>query len=144
MKDTSWIIPTVLSILILGGIITFVVKGGVGPAQSPVSTVSIASSTPTLKPEIIQKLAACIKASGATFYGAFWCSHCNDQKDMFGDAKKELPYVECSTADGRGQTPVCTAAKITGYPTWVFKDGSSESGALPFEELARKTGCSIE
>lgn len=139
MKDTSWVIPTILSVLILGGIVAFVMKGGVGNTNTPSST-----SSTSLKTETIQKLATCITASGAKFYGAFWCPHCNDQKDMFGEAKKDLPYIECSTPDGRGENPVCAAAKITGYPTWVFADGTSESGALPFEELARKTGCSLE
>jgi thiol-disulfide isomerase/thioredoxin len=143
MKDTSWIIPTVLSILILGGIVAFVMKGGVGPVNTQTNNTSATSST-SLKPESVQKLAACIKASGAKFYGAFWCPHCNDQKDMFGDAKKELPYIECSTPDGRGENPVCAAAKITGYPTWVFADGTSQPGALSFEELAQRTGCTIE
>jgi len=144
MKDTSWIIPTALSILILGGIVTFVMKGGVGPVAVPTNSNISATSTSSLKPETVQKLAACIKTSGAKFYGAFWCPHCNDQKDMFGDAKKDLPYVECSTPDGRGENPVCAAAKITGYPTWVFADDTSEAGALPFEELARRTGCTLE
>ena len=29
-------------------------------------------------------------------YGAFWCSHCYEQKLTFGaEAMKEFPYVEC-------------------------------------------------
>ena len=29
-------------------------------------------------------------------YGAFWCSHCFEQKQAFGaEAAHELPYVEC-------------------------------------------------
>lgn len=33
---------------------------------------------------------------GAKFYGAFWCSHCYDQKVQFGaQAAELLPYVEC-------------------------------------------------
>jgi hypothetical protein len=29
-------------------------------------------------------------------YGAFWCSHCYDQKMDFGrEAMAEFPYVEC-------------------------------------------------
>jgi hypothetical protein len=33
---------------------------------------------------------------GAKMYGAFWCSHCYDQKDDFGAAAmREFPYVEC-------------------------------------------------
>jgi len=140
MKDTSWVIPSILSILILGGIVAFVIKGGTGTVQAPSTT----SSETALASTTALKLATCLKASGAKFYGAFWCPHCNDQKAMFGDAVKELPYIECSTPDGRGQTPVCAAANITGYPTWVFADGSTLSGAIEPKELAAKTGCSIQ
>lgn len=29
-------------------------------------------------------------------YGAFWCSHCYDQKQAFGaEAMAAFPYVEC-------------------------------------------------
>lgn len=41
-------------------------------------------------------LARRLRAAGARFYGAFWCSHCFEQKVAFGAAAaKELPYVEC-------------------------------------------------
>jgi len=31
-------------------------------------------------------LAQCIADSGAKFYGAFWCPHCQNQKQAFGSA----------------------------------------------------------
>ena len=41
-------------------------------------------------------LARRLKVAGAKFYGAFWCSHCFDQKQEFGmEAQEDLPYVEC-------------------------------------------------
>ena len=88
-------------------------------------------------------LAKCLKDSGATFYGTFWCSHCQNQKEMFGTEAGELPYVECSSPDGRSQLPVCTEQEITGYPTWVFADGSRASGSLSAEDLAARTGCEL-
>lgn len=91
----------------------------------------------------LSALANCLKESGALFYGTFWCPHCDAQKDLFGSAAKELPYIECSTADGRGQLPVCAEAQIAGYPTWVFADGSRLSGQLPLEVLASQTGCAM-
>lgn len=87
--------------------------------------------------------ASCIKESGATFYGAFWCPHCQSQKAMFKKSSRNLPYVECSQPDGKTQTQACIDAEIKSYPTWKFKDGSVESGALPLEKLAEKTGCVI-
>ncbi|MFI5205343.1 MAG: hypothetical protein ACHQVK_00215, partial [Candidatus Paceibacterales bacterium] len=68
----------------------------------------------------LDDFAKCIKASGATFYGAFWCPHCKAQKDLFGSSVQYLPYVECSTPDGNSQLPVCTNAGVTVYPTWQF------------------------
>ena len=91
----------------------------------------------------LDSFAQCLKDKGAIFYGASWCSHCNAQKEEFGDSKKLLPYVECSTPDGKGQVQKCRDAKIDGYPTWVFPDDSRQSGRLPLETLAQKTGCEL-
>lgn len=94
-------------------------------------------------PAKLDSFAQCLKDKGAIFYGAFWCSHCNNQKKAFGDSQKLLPYVECSTPDGKSQTKQCTDAGIEGYPTWVFPDGSKQSGEIPLETLAEKTGCQL-
>lgn len=41
-------------------------------------------------------LAKKLKAAGAKMYGAFWCTHCFDQKQAFGiQAMPDFPYVEC-------------------------------------------------
>ncbi|MBI4272517.1 hypothetical protein HY621_01545 [Candidatus Uhrbacteria bacterium] len=95
------------------------------------------------KPSPLDDFARCLKDKGATFYGAFWCPHCQNQKKMFGKSAKLLPYVECSTADGKGQLPACTEKKIDGYPTWEFADSSRESGEVSLEKLAEKTGCTL-
>ena len=87
--------------------------------------------------------ATCIKDSGATFYGAFWCPHCQAQKAMFKKSARLLPYTECSEADGKTQTPVCIEKKVSSYPTWTFKDGTTETGTFSLEQLAEKTGCVI-
>ena len=91
----------------------------------------------------LDAFAQCLKDKGAIFYGASWCPHCQAQKALFGDSEKLLPYVECSTPDGQSQTQVCADAKIEGYPTWVFADGSRQSGEQTLEALAQKTGCQL-
>lgn len=96
-----------------------------------------------LKPQGPGKLDAftqCLKSSGAEFYGAFWCPHCNEQKDEFGSSKRYLPYIECSNPDNT-QTQICIDKKIEGYPTWIFADGTSLSGKQSLEILAEKTKC---
>lgn len=89
-------------------------------------------------------LATCLKDSGAKFYGAFWCPHCQATKAMFGKSVKKLPYIECSAPDGKSQLQVCKDAGIDGYPTWVFPDGSRLSGEQSLETLAEKTMCTVD
>lgn len=85
-------------------------------------------------------IASCIKKSGAKFYGASWCSHCNAQKQLFGPSAKYLPYVECSGADHKLKQE-CASLGIQGFPTWVFANGEKVSGGLSIAQLKVKTGC---
>ena len=87
--------------------------------------------------------AQCLTNKGVKFYGAFWCPHCKAEKALFGSAASLLPYVECSTPDATGQTQICIDNKITGYPTFVFADGSRVSGETPLADLAQKSGCTL-
>lgn len=93
------------------------------------------------KPSHLDGFASCLKEKGAVFYGAFWCPHCQSQKRLFGNAERLLPYVECSTPDGQAQIQTCVDKGIDGYPTWIFADGSRQSGEISLEELAKKTSC---
>lgn len=87
--------------------------------------------------------AKCIANTSTTFYGAFWCPHCHDQKNEFGNSAAYLPYVECSLPDASGQTRVCIDKGIQNYPTWYFPDSSSSTGVQTPETLAAKTGCAL-
>ncbi len=88
-------------------------------------------------------LAQCLKDSGVKFYGAFWCPHCQSQKKIFGKSAKLLPYIECSTPDGKSQKDICRDNKIESYPTWVFADGSTTTGEISIEKLAEKSACAL-
>ena len=114
----------ILAVIVVG-LVVFAVKGNIGPGK-------------------LDNFATCIKNSGATFYGAFWCPHCIATKKLFGNSAKLLPYVECSTPDGNGQTQACTHKKIESYPTWVFADGSRITGEITLDELAIKTACPVD
>jgi thiol-disulfide isomerase/thioredoxin len=94
-------------------------------------------------PGKLDDFAKCLDKNGATFYGAFWCPHCQSQKKMFGKSQKHLPYYECSTADGRGQLQGCADAGVSSYPTWEFDDGSRLTGEISLSTLAEKTGCNL-
>lgn len=87
--------------------------------------------------------ASCIASSGAQFYGAYWCPHCQAQKKRFGTSERLLPYIECSLPDGSGQTQVCIDKGVHSYPTWYFADGSSSTGELELTALSQKTNCPL-
>jgi hypothetical protein len=96
------------------------------------------------RPGQYDNLAQCIKKQGIIFYGAFWCPHCQRTKGLFGSSAKYLPYVECSTPDGQGQTQVCIDHKIQSYPTWIRPDGAIMNGEHPLEEWAAFSGCTLD
>jgi len=124
-----------IPLIIIGALTYFAISKKSAPAEQ-------ATNNQTTPATGIDGFAQCIKDSGAKFYGAEWCSHCQNQKKLF-NGSKNLPYVECSTSSGNGQEKVCADAKVEGYPTWIFADGSRQSGELSFEILSQKTGCQL-
>jgi len=85
----------------------------------------------------IRALAEHLNDSGALFYGASWCPHCQEQKLLFGASVSRLPYIECSPAGpNTPQAPSCNRAGVQSYPTWVI-DGRAYAGqVLSLGELA--------
>ncbi|KAL9246286.1 hypothetical protein vseg_019842 [Gypsophila vaccaria] len=88
-------------------------------------------------------LAKHLHSIGAKMYGAFWCTHCQEQKEMFGrEAAKLLDYVECfpdGFKKGTLMIPACSTIGIEGFPTWVI-NGEVLSGEKSIEELATLSG----
>jgi uncharacterized membrane protein len=81
-------------------------------------------------------LAEHLVKTNAKFYGASWCPHCMEQKELFGASAHRLPYVECSPQGRRGpEAPQCRTAGIKVYPTWII-EGRSYEGVLSFKQLA--------
>lgn len=87
--------------------------------------------------------AQCLKAKGAKMYGAWWCPHCADQKEMFGYAFQYVNYIECSPPNQRTENDTCKQAGVKNFPTWQFADGSRTEGAQPLAWLGQKTGCHL-
>lgn len=83
-----------------------------------------------------------LRDSKATMYGAFWCPHCQRQREMFGrEAWNNVNYVECSPQGEGALVGQCTRNGIESFPTWKFQGGRSEvSGEMPLEQLARAAG----
>ena len=91
----------------------------------------------------LDAFAKCIASKQAKMYGAYWCPHCADQKEMFGSSFQYVPYVECGVPGSRDEGPVCKDAGIKHFPTWQFADGERQEGTLPLQSLGTKTGCGL-
>lgn len=70
--------------------------------------------------EELNTFAQCLTDEGMTFYGAYWCPHCQDQKEMFGDAMQYVNYVECDAGGENADPEACVAAGVEFYPTWIL------------------------
>lgn len=132
MKNKSYWIAggLVLLAVLFGAYVSYSAYSG-GNNKSPYASAAL------------ENLAQCIKAKGGIFYGAFWCPHCQATKAEFGAAAKDLPYVECSTPNGEGQTQICIDKGIHEYPTWVLPDGTRLTGERSLQELATSFSCPL-
>jgi len=91
----------------------------------------------------LDDFAKCLTAKQAKMYGAYWCPHCDEQKDMFDASFKYAPYVECGIKGSRALQPICTEVGIKRFPTWIFPDGTRVEGKQELEFLSDKTGCAL-
>lgn len=62
-----------------------------------------------------EELAKCLTNNGVKMYGSIKCSHCAEQKALFGDAFKFIDYVECTTNQS-------ACSNLEGVPAWEIKD----------------------
>lgn len=85
--------------------------------------------------------AKCLAAKQVKMYGAYWCPHCAEQKEMFASSFPYVPYVECGVPGSRDEALVCKDAGIKHFPTWQFGDGERREGTQPLQGLGAKTGC---
>ena len=91
----------------------------------------------------LDSFAQCLSSKGVKMYGAYWCPHCEEQKELFGSSFQYAPYVECGIEGSRAEQPVCVTAGVKNFPTWIFPDGSRVEGKLPVVTLRDKTGCAL-
>lgn len=87
----------------------------------------------------LNEFAQCLADKKVTMYGAEWCTHCQNQKKLFGDSFKYVPYVECPQDPQR-----CLAQGVDAYPTWIFPDGKKLVGEQKVEALSQESSCSLE
>jgi len=88
------------------------------------------------------RLAQHLKKIDAKMYGAYWCSHCFNQKQMFGaGANRLVQYVECAEDGYQSQRQLCRAKQVNGYPTWEI-EGKLYGGERSLSSLAEISGLS--
>jgi hypothetical protein len=110
-----------------------------------IALISVVLCTPigTAQSNDLDAFAKCLGEKNATMYGSFLCSHCDDQKKLFGSSFRYIPYVECSVRGSRQMSFPCIAAQIRLTPTWTFADSERRTGVQPLKDLSAKTGCKL-
>jgi hypothetical protein len=94
----------------------------------------------------LDAFAKCLTDHGVKMYGAYWCPHCAEQKELFGESFKFVPYVECGVAGNRSaEQQVCKDAGIHHFPTWQFPPvGERVEAVIPLADLSSRTGCPLQ
>ena len=97
-------------------------------------------------PGLYDNFAQCLAEKNITMYGAEWCVHCQNQKELFGNSFQYVPYIECPD-----NTQLCIDKGVNGYPTWIFPpansgqvpDGKKLEGEQTLEKLSQESGCAL-
>jgi len=84
-------------------------------------------------PVTSEEIAKCI-GENSVLYVRLGCSHCETQKEMFGENRKYLNIVDCFYVSD----PKCDELRAT--PTWVIK-GMDYAGVQSIDKLKELTGC---
>ncbi len=92
------------------------------------------------KPSIYQEFAECLNEKGAKVYVAWWCPHCESQKEDFGNAWDALNVEECASPSSRS-FDLCPDIEST--PTWETAEGDRYLGRRSFSELSEIYGCEL-
>ncbi|XAR71070.1 hypothetical protein NMG60_11028167 [Bertholletia excelsa] len=139
--------------LCLGGLVvatltaSYITSGPVPISSPEVDLQPFTVEITTESSPLTLALARHLHSIGAKMYGAFWCSHCQEQKQMFGrEAAKLLDYVECfpnGYKKGIKVDKACADIGVEGFPTWVI-NGEVLSGKLELTELAEVSGFKLD
>ncbi len=95
-------------------------------------------SRPPQESKNYDSFAQCLSEKKLTMYGAYWCSHCQNEKKAFGDSFKYVPYVECTQ-----ETKLCLDKKVDSYPTWIDADGKKYEGEQGLLGLSKISACQL-
>jgi uncharacterized membrane protein/glutaredoxin len=135
-EDRGQLLFTGLIVAMVTVVGTLGVYAGEAPTPNTPGAVGPTIVTTSGTAEI--ELARHLTSIGAKMYGAYWCPHCHDQKELFGRQAK-IPYVECAPDGQNSQTKLCQDKKIEGFPTWEI-NGQMVTGTQTLEQLADLSG----
>jgi hypothetical protein len=116
------LIPAIILLIAAGTILLFVRSNN--PANSSNNS--------------LDEFARCLSEKGAVMYGTNVCSHCQEQKKIFGDSFRLVRYVDCFQ-----NVAECQQKNIENVPTWIFGDGEKIIGVQSIEELSQRTSCPL-
>lgn len=122
------------------------------PSATPLSSTSTSAASTTSASEAegeegepapdLVAFAKALAAAGVKFFGADWCPHCTNQKELFEDGKNYLPFIEVTNPD-KTLNAIGIAEGIQSFPTWKFPNGQVREGVLSLEEISNLSGVPI-
>jgi len=125
--------------VLMGGLIW---SNQVDPARASeikLSNEKISPPITTISSNEKVKFAKYLSVNKIVMYSAYWCPHCNDQKQLFGkEAVEELIIVECAKDGQNNQYKLCQEKGIEGFPSWEINN-VVYSGTRSLKELAQMT-----
>ena len=136
-------------LVFIGLIVAMVTLVGTLAVYAPINNPQLANDIPgqagppvtTQSGDAEMQLAQHLSTTDARMFGAWWCPHCHDQKQLFGqEAAKNIPYIECAEDGQNPEVRLCRSTPgVEGFPTWVI-DGEYLVGAQPLDRLADASG----
>ena len=125
----------------------FGVNDPIDPLRIRFDTASITVNDPNPTENDLVAFAQALADSGTIFYGASWCPHCTEQKELFEDGQDLLPFVEVTNYENEASLNNLNQAgidnNITSFPTWEFPDGSRLEGLQDLATLSTRSGVAI-
>lgn len=132
-EDMGQLALTGLTVAMVTLVATLGVYGSVNnPTAAPGTVPPITTTSGPAELALIDHL----NEIGAKNYGAYWCPHCHEQKQLLGkEAAAKLDYVECAADGVNSQVEQCKAAGIQAFPSWEI-NGQIYAGVRSLNELA--------
>lgn len=150
IKGREW--PDVGQLFFTGAVVGLIVVVGAvgihanvntttaGTAGNTTTNTNAGPAITTTSGESEMALARHLQQIDAKMYGAYWCPHCHEQKQLFGkEAMQLVDYVECDPQGANARPQLCNQANIRSFPSWKI-NGQLVRGVQSLESLAERSG----